>query len=545
MKCIAAVEVDLNQSSIGTKSRLAQMVRGVPVLTRTLRRLAECTRVSKLFVLSPPEQISAVQSLVPSDLERRVEVRANRIATAPFRELVRTARKWSLDGWRGGLGGTCSLDEYTRSDELALLAHGEKADALLCAPAAAPLIDPQMNDRLIEHTDKTAEESKLTFAQAPPGMVGTVYRTELLIDMGQKHIPPGLVLSYKPDAPMMDLAHKTCCFNAPESVRRAVGRLIVDTERALNTVDEFLAADLPVDAETIGRWLIDRSARPSPDLPREVEIELTTEDQLPDALLRPRGAGVGRRGPMDLSIVEKIATELSRYDDSLVVLGGFGEPLLHPKFDDVLRILRERGVYGVAVRTNGLALDDAHIDSLIRHRIDIVNVLLDAWTPQLYAKLQGLDRLEQVKEAIQRLATVRAERSCVAPLIVPEMTKSVETIDEMDSFFDGWVRECGSANFTGYSHYADQRPERSVMTMSPPTRAPCRRILHRLTVLADGRVPLCDQDFTGRHAVGSLKDQSLAKLWQGLAMTNARQCHTEGSFDAIPLCPRCDEWHRP
>lgn len=482
---------------------------------------------------------------MPGDANGRVEVRETRVKTRPYASLVRTARKWSLDGWRGGLGGTCVMDEFTRSDELALLAHEQKADALFCSSAGSPLLDPALVDTLVQHAADTEEEARLTFTQAPPGLTGTVYRTDLLIEMAQKASPPGFVLSYKPAAPQMDLAFKSCCYTAPEAVRHASGRLIVDTERARRTVDDYLGSGLPIEAERVGRWLLERETSATPELPREVEIELTTDDQLSNALLRPRGEEVGRRGPIGLELIKKIADELSAFDDSLVVLGGFGEPLLHPDFGQVLDILAHSGVYGLAVRSNGLALDEHLAGLLIDHRVDVFNVVLDAWSRELYARVQGADLWERVRGNLVRLTQRRTERQCVTPILVPEMTKSVETVHELDAFFDGWVTETGCACINGYSHYAEQRPDRTVINMSPPTRSGCRRIRHRATVLADGRVAMCDQDFTGRYTVGDLHKESLAECWLGTKMRHARQRHADGHFDAGPLCASCEEWHRP
>ncbi len=545
MTCIAAIEADLELSPVGTRSRLADKLCGRSVLTRTVERMCRASRVRTLFVICPAEQTEACRGLLPPDVNGKVVVRDRRIPHAPFRQLVRTARKWSLDGWRGGLGGTCSMDEYTRADELALLAHEEKADRLICASAASPLIDPVLMDQMIQHSQDTADESRLTFAQAPPGLVGTVYQTDLLIELGRKHIPPGFVLSYKPDAPQMDLAFKSCCYTATACVRHATGRLIVDTDRAFGLADAYLRSGRSPDAESVGRWLIERESREAGALPREVEIELTTDDQLPDALLRPRGSRVEPRGPMDLDGVRRIGEELARYDDSLVVLGGYGEPLLHARFGEVLGALKEAGVYGLAVRTNGIALDDDCIDLLIDHEVDIVNVVLDAWTPETYAVVQGVDRLALVRENIVRLTEARARRPSVWPILVPEMTKSIETVHEMEPFFDGWVRETGWANISGFSHFAGQLADRAVMCMCPPRRSGCRRIQNRMLVLADGRVPLCDQDFNGRFVVGDLSRQSIEDIWTGMAMNTARSRHQEGHFDAIPLCAGCEEYHRP
>jgi pyruvate-formate lyase-activating enzyme len=92
-----------------------------------------------------------------------------------------------------------------------------------------------------------------------------------------------------------------------------------------------------------------------------------------------------------------------------VVLGGFGDPLLHPQFAQILGDLRRAGVYGVAVRTTGLALDNAAIAALMEHRVDLVTVLLDAWSPSLYRRLHG-GELQPLADAIERLEKTRLEQ---------------------------------------------------------------------------------------------------------------------------------------
>ena len=83
------------------------------------------------------------------------------------------------------------------------------------------------------------------------------------------------------------------------------------------------------------------------------------------------------------------------------------------------------------------------------------------------------------------------------------------------------------------------------MNMAPPGRVTCRRLRSRCVVLADGRVTMCDQDFNGTAAIGSLHKHSLAALWRGAVFEALRSAHDAGRFDANPLCNACDEWHRP
>ena len=398
---------------------------------------------------------------------------------------------------------------------------------------------------MIDHARQRADETSLTFAQAPPGLVPTIFQTELCRKLAANRIPPGWTLAYKPEDPTMDLAFKPCCFGAAEPIRHAAGRLTADTNRALRTMQALIDTEADRSAETIARWLLHREANTAEALPREVEIELTTDDALPNTPLRPRGERMPSRGPLALDHVAGIARELSAEDDSLVVLGGHGDPVLHPQFGDVLTCLRDAGVYGIALYTTGQQLSDEAIDAIVANRVDAAVFMIDAWTPATYQRLSGGARLDTVKESIERLMRARQAAKQPEPIIVPQITKSTENIEELDAFFDGWMRAQGCATVLGFSHFGGRLPDRSVTDMTPASRTSCHRVMSRCVVLADGNVVPCDQDYAGQMSLGHLGKQTLAQIWTGVRADRLRGNHIDGRFDAEPLCGPCAEWHRP
>jgi hypothetical protein len=554
MNVIAAIPVDLETTPLGTRSHLGSELLGRSVLRRTVERVTRAREVSATTVMCPHDQTERCRALLEGTC---ADVQPFEAVKAPWTSLVRAARKWALDGWRGGIGGTTWFDEYVDCRVLAGLLENKEADALLAVPPAAAAFDPALADRMIGHRRALAEQTRMVFCQAPPGIAGLVLDADLIREVGRQNVPIGWIFTYKPDNPLKDLIFQPACFDLPAEVRHAAGRLIVDTERAMRAVSALLRDHPDPDALATGRWLQRRERDTIEPLPREVEIELTTDDPYPDAVLRPRGDRVGRRGPIEVEAVRKIAGELSRFDDSLVVLGGFGEPLRHPQFEAVLDALRpggadedERGVYGLCVRTAGVDLDELKIASIIAHQVDVLNVVLDAWTPELYGQVQSPGdparaQLEDVLARIERVSALRQERHTVRPIVVPELTKARENLHELDAFHDGWLRRVGAVCISGYSHRAGQIEDRSVMNMAPPGRSACRRLRSRCVVLADGRVTVCDQDFRGLHTVGDLNEQSLEAIWAGDDFERLRRAHRTNSLCSVTLCPSCDEWHRP
>ena len=554
MKVIAAMQVDLDTTPLGTKSRLGTEIGGEPVLRRTIGRLQSTTRARDIFVLCPTPQEERCQRLIDGTGAMLMPFSG---AAPPWRQLVASARKWSLDGWRGGIGGALSFDEFVDCRLLAGLLDSAPADAVLCVPPDAPLLSPELADGMIELLEATADDSRMIFSQAPPGLAGLLMQDDLVRELAGQNMPVGWVFSYKPDTPQKDLIFLPCCYEVPPELRYASGRLVADTDRSMRRIADLITAHPNADVRTIGTWLQQRDAAFVEPRPREVEIELTTDDPFPNTLLRPRGDRVPRRGPIAIDVVERITRELCHDDDALILLGGFGDPLRHPQLAEVLacihRTAAEAGAgtsLGLCVRTAGVDLTDATIDLLIEHGVDVLQVSLDAWSPELFGRLHAPDDPERadlggVCAKLDRLAARREALRSVRPILVPDFIKAKDNLDEMDAFHDGWIRRHGAVSITGFCHHAMQCEDRSVMRMAPPLRTACRRMNTRCVVLADGSVTMCDQDFTGRHAIGRIGAATLEQLWAGPGMEALRDDHRRGAFDAVPLCRQCDEWHRP
>ncbi len=544
MKVIAAIEADPDRSPIGTVSRLGDDLAGCAVLRRTVTRLTRCRRIDSIHVITSSAQRDRIAGLV-NGLGAIVETHTH--GPPPWQDRVRRTRKWSLECWRGGIAGLCCFDEYLHAGVLGALGQRERADAVAAVPAAAPLVDPALLDAMIEHLGGLEHDTRIVFSQAPPGLAGVLAQPGFYDDVFRAGHPPGAVLAYIPANPQLDFTAKPCCYSVPGVVVETPARVLADTHRGMALLTELLAQDdeTALTAERICRFVADRRADQLDRLPREVEIELTTDDQLGETTLRPRGRRVPARGPIPVDLVRKIADELTEFDDALLVLGGFGEPLLHPELPDVVAACRQAGIFGLAVRTNGLALTGDVLDVLIDQDVDVVNVTLDAHSAETYRALNQSDAFDQVVGNIEAMQARIVERGRGGPLIVPEMAKLRGTLPEQEGFYDDWIRRTGWANIVTPSHYAGQLPDQAIMSMAPPRRARCARLWSRLIILADGTAVTCDQDFAARQPVGRVDSGSIASIWTGEGLAAIRAAHSGDSLGSLPLCPACDEWHRP
>ena len=545
MKCIAAIAVDLTRSPLGTRSHLAAPLCGTPILRRTIDRIVRTPGLASIHLLTPIDQVDQVRALVSG---QPVEVETHRANPPPYQALVRAGRWWGLDSWRGGVGGLTVYDEDIDVELLGALAAQAEADAVLAIPAAAVLADPALLDAMIRHHWENRESARMTFVQAPPGLGAIILSADLLKELAPTGQPPGVLLTYHPDRPLADLTGKEACYRPSAAIIEASGRVLADTSESMRRLKLLLdsgAGDWS--ADQIARWLT-QQARVAGETPSEIEIELTTDDPLPNSVLRPRGGAVVPRGPIRQSVIEAVLDGLTDRDDIRVVLGGFGEPCLHPALPEICTLLRSHAaVAAIALRTTALfspdqeRLAESAETALFETPVDVVEVMLDAASPDVYQRVHGFNGYERAIARLDRWKNRRVQRQQVRPLLVPSFIKSRLNLADMERFYDLWQGRLGAALITGYSHCAGQRPDYAVTSMAPPTRTLCRRVFKRSMVLADGRWVTCDQDFNGKQPVGIIGRQPLSLIWQSEALASIRR----GETAQLPLCPHCDQWHRP
>ena len=128
--------------------------------------------------------------------------------------------------------------------------------------------------------------------------------------------------------------------------------------------------------------------------------------------------------------------------------------------------------------------------------------------------------------------------------VTPRLIKTAATLGDMELFFDRWTHWAGHAVIEPMLTGAGTAPDLNLAVMSPPHRRACLQLSRRMTVHADGRVAMCDQDWRGAEPLGDQADPgNLSAAW--VAQRRQLEQHEAGKWDASPLCARCNQWRRP
>lgn len=554
---IAIIPVNDNRGALGPPSLAAKSLGGKTVLEHVLHRVDQIRSVNRIVLLHASEDASnkTRANIRHADFTTPIEHVISSPSADRGVEARAVSRKWAANSWRGGLGGGTVYDELLPAAPIAEAMTQFNAPSALLVGSDWPFVDPAICDEIAQRHLEHADAMKLVFSQAPPGLAGIAVHRTLIENMASNHAGFGQVFGYVPSRAQADPIGLDVCVQIPPAVRRCAQRFIYDTPRSValmddiatglgDTLGEALAIHFATAAETL--TAVNRQNH----LPHQVTLELTPQRPV-SGPITPHHYASFDRPPINADLAMRIVEQIGDAADVTLSLGGLGDALHHPDWQSIVQHAHETGVTSIAIETD-LQCDEATLDAIIESPIDIVSIRLNADTAAVYERTMGSDAFGTVVENIQRLMQKRAAREpshprCGLPWIVPRLIKTADTLGDMETFFDRWFHFAGHAVIepatTGRSKSTNIMPAASPVAMAPPKRIACRQIDRRMSILSNGFVSSCDQDWHGQDPAGDTQIASLLDIWQ--AMDSKRESHQCGKWDELNLCAGCSEWHRP
>jgi hypothetical protein len=147
-----------------------------------------------------------------------------------------------------------------------------------------------------------------------------------------------------------------------------------------------------------------------------------------------------------------------------------------------------------------------------------------------------------VTENIRRFAQIKRTSSSRLKTSL-QMIAMDPNAAERERFLRDW-NQAGfdTVLFKGFGVWANQNP--ALVTFGPAQEPRATAVCHEpwvgMTVLADGTVVPCCNDYAGRNPLGDLKTESLRDIWNGAEMRKLRRMLADPHSDRTgTLCHRC------
>lgn len=228
-----------------------------------------------------------------------------------------------------------------------------------------------------------------------------------------------------------------------------------------------------------------------------------------------------------------------------LTLHGFGEPMLDPNIAGVVSQCSARGIptYFSTVPAN---INLEKVRKLMSSGLSVIKFSLDALDDKKAKEIRGdKNDYSRAMEKIRSVLEYKKKHPETPTKIVVTMISLSATNEQKDAekrFMDLWREEdvfyyVKTQNDKWLYENNDDLKKQEICT-----KEYCEYPWTSLTVMADGSVVPCSQDYDCEMIMGNVRETSLSEIWNSEKYRFFRRMHITGEFPVDHKCrKRCDQ----
>lgn len=252
------------------------------------------------------------------------------------------------------------------------------------------------------------------------------------------------------------------------------------------------------------------------------------------------------KGFISLDLYRKILDDAKNNNIKKLRLYSTAEPTMHPKFDQIIDIAKEKN-FEISLSTNASLLHK-HIDSIMK--VDFLQYSIEGWDKESYEKYRFPLKFEGVYENIKEFHKY-ASKQAIAPKVSTNLLLTTHT--NIKKYIDLWGEYIGEINlhfmYNPVKYENGKFRAKSLDTESEYFELDrqvknfyCEYPFNILTVAYDGKVALCCDDFAAELNIGDLSYNTIKEVFYSEAMNEIRnQFYTQ----KLDICQDCSRFSKP
>lgn len=231
----------------------------------------------------------------------------------------------------------------------------------------------------------------------------------------------------------------------------------------------------------------------------------------------------------------------------VVYLSGFGEPLLHKDFPDMVAYIKEKRICReVRAITNGSMLNPVLNRRIVSSGLDMIRISVEALSNVGYKAVCGIDLdFDDLVENVADLYKSSCHHGGGLKVSAKIINAAIVSQSDMDGFFRifgpithyAFVENVIGDNWPGYDF------EQNEMSITVPEMRPwadiCTFPLEFMMVCANGDILSCCSDWKHATAYGNIHDQSIGSAWDSNRLREFQLMHLMGKRGQIDFCRQC------
>ncbi len=244
---------------------------------------------------------------------------------------------------------------------------------------------------------------------------------------------------------------------------------------------------------------------------------------------------------MEWGLYEGIVEEVSGYKNTIFRLLSDGEPLCHPKFLDMLRLAKSKGIGPINFITNGLLLNEEVSSTALELGIEAIEISLDALEKESYERIRVGSNFDLVMSNVHSLIALKHKMKSKTKILV-SIIDQPEVKPEIDKFVRHWTPKVDKVIVREYTTIGGLVKNKGVKKDGLFKRWPCPQLWRRFFINLDGFSEFCVEDWNSQTTIGNLAVSNIKQIWNSPGYQNIRRLHLENRFEKVPYCNECSDW---
>lgn len=253
----------------------------------------------------------------------------------------------------------------------------------------------------------------------------------------------------------------------------------------------------------------------------------TVTDEFVDKRVRPF-----KKGQLSFELISKVIAEVGGKIYSLR-LSWIGEPTLHPRLVDAVRLAKQSGIREVSFLTNGSRLELDYFKKLAQAGIDLITVSIDGMG-ETYNRIRKPLKFDETLKKLQDIAEYKKQYGLEKPLIkIQGVWPAIR--ENPEGFYNTFAPIVDLIAFNPLIDYLHNDKD-----IVYEQNFACPQHYQRVVIGSSGQASMCSSDDFMDINIGDIRTQTIHEIWHGEKFRQVRQIHEQpDGFKSLKPCKNC------
>ena len=258
----------------------------------------------------------------------------------------------------------------------------------------------------------------------------------------------------------------------------------------------------------------------------------------------------GRNQVMDFNLYKKIIDDICKFEKPIKVLRLYkdGEPLVNPKFTDMIRYAKEKKcAERIDTTTNASLLTPQKSIEMIEAGLDRINISIEGVRKEQYLEFSRYPiDFNKLVENIGFLYKNRKNCEIIIKINGDTLSKEdkkrfYEILGDIaDGVYIEHIMSCWP-EFNLKQRGVEINQEFGIYGQKIKEVQVCPYVFYSFSINSDGSASACFLDWSRKLIVGDVKKESVKDIWKGEKLFNLQKIFLEKKRKEHPVCKDCGQ----